>query len=152
MILIKKRESIGLLDLTKLKEVFIMNIIKTIKGKEGMRALTGVTLEQISDAEIQLGLSFADDYKEYLKEFGMISYGSHELTGIVNSKRLNVVDVTLNERISNPAFPKDMYVIESTDYDGLIYLQKEDGTIFEMRPLSIVRLKYHNLSEYIMSE
>lgn len=129
-----------------------MNIIKIIKSKEGMRALTGVTLEQISDAEMQMGLSFADDYREYLKEFGLISYGSHELTGIVNSKRLNVVDVTLNERISNPEFPKDMYVIESTDYEGTIYLQNNDGSIFEMKPLSTAQLRYHNLGEFIMSE
>ncbi|MGI6387150.1 MAG: SMI1/KNR4 family protein [Desulfomonilia bacterium] len=43
----------------------------------------GASDELIAEAERQLNLRFAEDYKEYLSLFGAISFGSTELTGLI---------------------------------------------------------------------
>ncbi|MDR3313690.1 MAG: SMI1/KNR4 family protein [Oscillospiraceae bacterium] len=55
--------------------------------------MNGVTEQQIIEAEQKFGLKFFSDYREYLSEFGIVSFGGHEFTGICSSTRLNVVDV-----------------------------------------------------------
>ena len=55
----------------------------------------------------------------------------HELTGLGASSRLNVVDVTLEERQRNLNISPDWYVIEQTNIDGMVIWQSETGEIYQ---------------------
>lgn len=125
------------------------NIIETIQGLPGANWLKGVKPDRIKKAEKDLSLSFAEEYKEYLRRFGLLTYVGHELTGIVKSKRLNVVDCTKFERESRDNFPPDIYVIEDTHCEGLVITQDKSGMIYENYPGGKMNKIYNSLAEYI---
>lgn len=110
------------------------NIVNKLLALPAFCSLVGVSAEQISNAENALTLHFSSDYREYLRAFGIASAGGHELTGICNSKRLNVVDVTLAERSITPGIPQNWYVLEEANIDGIVIWQNSTGEIFQTRP------------------
>ena len=67
-------------------------------------------MEQIIEAEKELGVSFADDYTKYVEKYGVISARGIELTGVTTHERLSVVSVTKKERNMNSNIPENMYV------------------------------------------
>ena len=67
------------------------DIIQTINNLENMRFIKPTSMEQIIEAEKELGVNFADDY---VKKYGVISAKGIELTGVTNYERLSVVSVT----------------------------------------------------------
>jgi len=85
----------------------------------------------IKDAESKLGLLFSEEYREYLRACGAASVDGHEFTGIVNSDRLNVVDVTMRERNRNASTPKDLYVVEEVQIDGIAIWQSGNGRVYK---------------------
>lgn len=91
----------------------------------------GAEEEAVSQAEKVLGLKFADDYKEYVRECGIASAGGHEFTGIISSKRLNVVDVTEVMKEKNPKALGELYVIEDLQTDKIIIWQAGDGRVYK---------------------
>lgn len=107
------------------------NLIKKIEEKFKVYKTKGASDELIAEAERQLNLSFADDYKEYLSLFGAISFGSTELTGLNIDSYANVVSVTVKEVQRNKSFPKGFIVLENTGMEGLLMLQKNDGEVYE---------------------
>jgi hypothetical protein len=126
------------------------DIITVIANLKGLISLRGVSKEAITAAEQKLGLSFAKDYKEYLERYGLISARHIEITGITDSKRLNVVDVTRLQKESNQ-IPPDMYVIDETGIEGIIILQNEKGEIFELQNHRRVKKIYDRLSDYLLA-
>lgn len=128
-----------------------MNIIEVIRNLNNLFHLTPASEDQIYSAEKELQLSFSEEYKAYLKEYGVISAKGIELTGITESKRLNVVDVTKQERELNSNLPYNMYVIENIAIDGIIILQSENGEIYSSTPGTEPRKLYNSLCEYIAS-
>jgi len=110
------------------------SIVNKLRALPAFCSLTGVSMEQISDAENALELRFADDYREYLIAFGIASSDGHEFTGICNSKRMNVVDVTLAEKSITPGIPNDWYVLEEAVFDGIIIWQNSIGEVFQTQP------------------
>lgn len=94
------------------------------------RGMNGVAIGEIEEAEAKLGLAFADDYRSYLMEFGLASANGHELTGLCDSSRLNVVEVTKEERLRHDIDPS-WYVIERIGIDGALAWQSSDGSIYE---------------------
>jgi hypothetical protein len=127
------------------------DIISLIDNLKGLVSLKGVSKEMITGAERALKLSFAKDYSEYLEKYGLISARHIELTGITDSKRLNVVDVTQHQRGLNQ-FPPDMYVIEDTGIEGVIILQNKTGEIFELQNHNQIKKIYNSLSDYLLSK
>lgn len=107
------------------------NTIKKIEEKFKLYKTTGASKELIAEAERQLNLSFSEDYKEYLLNFGAISFGSTELTGLNIDGYANVVSVTLKEAQRNKSFPKGSIVLENTGIEGLLVLQNSDGEVYE---------------------
>ena len=81
-----------------------------------------------------MSLSFSKDYKLYLSRCGFATYEGHELTGICKAKRLNVVDVTINERTISPNIPENWYVIEQLNIDGIVIWQSGTGDIYQTSP------------------
>lgn len=126
------------------------SIVDIIAQKAKLFHREGVPEQDILQAENELGLQFAKDYKEYLAKYGVVSYENHELTGICPFPRLNVVYVTKEERQFNPFVPKCYYVIEQANMDGVVIWQACDGKVYQTYPdLDPVQIAA-SLSEYIL--
>lgn len=96
--------------------------------------LTAASGEEISDAEKKLGVVFSNEYKDYLRAFGVATVGYHEFTGICRSPRLHVVDVTLKERQFCGHSGDSMYVVEQLHIDGVVIWQAQDGSVYQTIP------------------
>lgn len=124
-------------------------IIDVINSLPGLKKLKPATDKQISDAEKQLGVTFADEYKEYLSTFGVITADGIELTGISNSEYRDVVRVTKKNKELNPKVPNSYYVVEDTGMDGIVIWQDSKGNIYQSNPgKKPVRVSY-TLKDYI---
>lgn len=105
--------------------------------------------EDIKTIEKELGLTLAKEYKQYLRNFGAIICGSHELTGISKSRHTNVITVTQRSWELNPQVPKSMYAIEDTGVDGIIIWQDSKGNIYTSTPTGKPKKSYSSLLSYI---
>lgn len=110
------------------------DFINILSSLPDFHALAGASEEQIAQAERALSLRFAVDYRQYVRAFGAVSAAGHELTGICASRRLNVVDVTLSARAAQPAIPRDWYVLEEANIDGILVWQSGAGEVFQTQP------------------
>lgn len=125
------------------------DIIQIISNLEDMRFIKPASMEQIIEAEKELGVSFSDDYTKYVEKYGVISARGIELTGVTTHERLSVVSVTKRERELNSNIPANMYVIENIAIDGLVALQDETGKVYSVTPNGKPKLIYNSLSEYV---
>ena len=127
-----------------------MSAIKdAFESRKTFLAGRGASLEQISHAEKQLGLSFAQEYREYLFSYGIAAYDGHELTGITQSERLNVVTVTKEAKARYASVPVDYYVIEQIGVEELIMWQSGSGEIYGCAPNYKLEKICDSLSAYI---
>ena len=108
-------------------------VLEALKAKEDFCSIGFADEKDIVNAEKHLGLKFSKDYKACLKAFGIFSINAHEITGICNSTRLNVVDVTLQEK-SLCKVSKGWYVIEQANMDGIVVWQDENGFVYQSQP------------------
>lgn len=125
------------------------SVIKILKNKEDYIGSDGRSEESILCAEKELGISFACDYREYLTKIGLACYDGHELTGITDLERLDVVSVTQKNRKD---FMENMtwcYVIEEAYIDDIVIWQSSDGTVYETTPNSEPRKISDSFAEYI---
>ena len=127
----------------------MIDIIESLKKKETFFTSKGASAQQIKEAENELGLQFAKDYVRYVSAFGIASYANHELTGICQSERLNVVAVTRHCRDLINTVGNNWYVIEQTNMDGVLVWQNEDGTIIQTSLGNEPVILCHSLTEYI---
>lgn len=127
----------------------MMNIIDALKNAKQFYSGAAILDDEIEAAERELGLQFAVEYKDYLREYGFASYYGHELTGICKSPRLNVVKVTQEARDSYQFIDEEMYVVEDTGYEGILILQNRKGTIFQLEPNTKPSKIYPSLAAYV---
>ena len=80
---------------------------------------------------------------------GLASFDGHELTGLTNISRLDVVTVTKEQRAINTNIPESWYVVEETNIDGIIIWQNELGHMYQTSPSGIPQKIAHSLLEYI---
>ena len=124
-------------------------ILEIIKSKPFLHTLDGVPEKTIENAEKRLGLKFSEEYREYLREYGLAFFDGHELTGASEFPRLNVVSVTERERVKfDNTFP-DLYVIEQTNIDDITIWQAEDGCIYQTVGNSRPEKICNSLKEYL---
>lgn len=126
------------------------NIIQIVNSLSELLQLRSATAIQITDAELRLRVSFAEEYKEYLAAFGAIMADGIELTGIAKSEHRNVVTVTQKEWELNPKIPHNMYVIENTHIDGIVIWQDTNGLIYQSSPSSEAKQIATSLTDYIL--
>ena len=126
------------------------SLIKYIYTLPGLQWTGGVTEDKIRDAESLLNLSFAEDFKAYLSEFGQISANGIELTGLSDRRFTSVVNLTQNER-KLLSIPANHYVIEDIGVDGLIYTQDNSGAVYQLLPNRPITKIADNLELYIKS-
>jgi len=124
-------------------------IIEAMKSLPQFLPLKAATSAEITDAELQLRLRFADDYREYLSEFGAIMADGIELSGIAKSEHRNVIALTKRERELNSDVPNSMYVIENTGIDGIIIWQDSGGKVYSSAPNKAPKQIATSLLEYI---
>lgn len=125
-----------------------MNIVDKINGIEKLYHVTGCTISQLKDAQNALDLDFPEEYVDYVKEYGAISFYGTEWTGLNVDAYLNVVEVTKQERELNASFPRDCFVIENQGIDGILTIMNENGQIFTLQ-YENKRLLCDSLSEYL---
>lgn len=126
-------------------------IVGIIQSLQSYRKAGKPTKADIADAEISLRLSFSDEYKEYLEEFGAVSAFGMELTGIISVEYRNVVLATKEEWSLNSKIPHTMYVVENTCVDGIIIWQDTNGLIYQSSPSSDAKQIATSLGDYILS-
>lgn len=125
------------------------NIVLSIRQKGKFVSLQGVSEKKIEEAEEKLKVKFSNDFKEYVSEFGAVSYVGHELTGICNEPALDVVQVTINEREFFEDISADWYVIEQTHIDGIVIWQTSEGGVYKVAPNTKPIKICNSLIEYI---
>ena len=109
------------------------SIIDKIKDIPNLYHATGCTTRQLKEAQKELGIEFSNEYIDYVKEYGAISFYRTEWTGLNVDSYLNVVEVTKQERELNSKFPSDCFVIENQGIDGLIVISDEKGVIYSFQ-------------------
>lgn len=87
--------------------------------------------QEIIQSEMTLGVSFAKDYREYLKEIGLACFDGCEFTGITDIERLDVVSVTKEQHEISDPDTKSLYVIEEVGIDGIVIWQDSNGIIYQ---------------------
>ena len=127
------------------------SIIETLKNFSDLLYLSAVQEIEIANAETRLSLKFAPEYREYISKFGAVAANGHELTGILNSERLNVVSATIKERGLNPQVPQNLYVVENPAIDGIIIWQDVTGEIYQSTPNSAPKVIASSLENYMTS-
>jgi hypothetical protein len=126
------------------------SIVQTIRLLPNLSHLEPATTSAITNAERQLQLSFADEYKKYLAEFGVISAEGIELTGIEMSEDISsVVSVTKEAWELNHDVPHTMYVIEDACVDGIFVWQDSSGVIYQTSPYAKHKEIAKTLTEYV---
>lgn len=124
------------------------DIIKTLKYAPDFIGGRGRSDKEIESAEKELGINFASDYKTYLKEIGLACFDGHELTGICEDLRLDVVHVTKDQWENNPE-AKNYYVIEEANIDGIVIWQDFSGKIYMTEGNLELKLIADSLIDYI---
>lgn len=124
------------------------NIVDKIYGIEKLYHVKGCSTSQLEDAQRILGLEFPEEFVDYAKEFGAISFYGTEWTGLNVEGYLNVVEVTKQERERNKLFPLDCFVIENQGIDGIITIVDTKGYVFSAQYDNIVPL-CDSLSDYL---
>lgn len=124
------------------------DIIKTLKNAQDFIGGRGRSDKEIESAEKELGINFAPDYKTYLKEIGLACFDGHELTGICEDPRLDVVHVTKDQRENNPE-SRSLYVIEEANIDGIVIWQDFSGKIYMTEGNLEPKLIANSMTDYI---
>lgn len=127
------------------------DIIKVINSKDSVIHGKETNENEIKQAELELGLRFADDYRNYIKQFGCMVIGSREITGISSQENYNVVSTTKAQRNYNKNIPENSYVIEQLNIDGIIIWQSSNGEVFQTSPNTAPMKIADSLVEYIQS-
>ena len=124
-------------------------IVEVIRSQANLCYMTGASEYDVNASEKMLGVVFTDEYREYVSAFGAVLLNGHELTGICNSPRLNVKDVTMDERSRYPHVSSEWYVIEQTNIDDIVIWQAPSGEIYQTEPGFQIRKLCDSLFEYI---
>ena len=126
-----------------------MNIIELIKEKDELSTYSPATSDFVKKAAKELKVEFSKEYVEYITTFGIAIFEGHELTGICDGKRLDVVRNTVEQRKLNPFVPLNWYVIECLNIDGIVIWQDESGKIHQTFPNGATKSISKSLVEYL---
>jgi hypothetical protein len=110
----------------------------------------GAAVETVIEAENKLGLHFSDEFRNYLMEYGVASFGNHEFLGLGGDSYLDVVGETLRERNNSGRFPKNCYLVENLGIDSIFILQDEEGNVYESSAAGTKKI-FSSLKDYVRS-
>lgn len=127
-----------------------MSIVDEIKKIPNLYHAKGCTTSQIKDAQKALGITFPDEFIDYVKEYGAISFYGTEWMGLNVDDYINVVDATKQERDINDNFPSDCFVLENQGIDGIITVADEKGNVYSIS-YDKKELIYTSIIDYLHS-
>ena len=125
-------------------------ILEKISSKHKVFKGNGVPDDAIVSAEKLLGITFPAEYRKYLRECGVLSFGAHEIMGLGVEGYLNVVEATMKERGLGGTFPTDCVVIENVGIDGVLVIMDSAGRVYSLKGPS-KRLVANSIAEYLES-
>ena len=123
-------------------------LIDYIKELDGFICSGAPSIESILAAEDDIGMGFADDYRLYVKTFGLVTAGKIALTGISFNASRSVSIVTRVERLYHFGLG-DKYVIEIPGYDGTIIVQDSSGVVYKAAAGGFPVVLCDSLLEYL---
>lgn len=126
-------------------------IIEQIEKKQKLFHSKGSSIDQVIAAEKHLGLKFSDEFRNYVLQYGAISFGSHEFTGLNVEDYINVVSVTLEERKVRSDFPQEAVVIEQLGIEGITIVQDAAGTVYELNEAGESKQIANSFAQYLES-
>lgn len=126
------------------------NIIETIESFKRKRFTGRVSSELIVNAEVELGISFAPEYKEVLMKYGSLCVKGEEFLGI-DVNNYDIVKATKEARKSDKNFSPDVYVVENTAIDGILIVQNNTGELLYYQPNNELRHLANSLNDYLLS-
>lgn len=126
-----------------------MSLVDIIKQSENVFTFAPMSQECIHQAEKELNVTFSKEYTDYLEQFGVSIFNGHELTGLCDGKRLDVVRITQEQKKINQYIPSDWYVVECLDIDHVVIWQDSDGAVYETFLNTKARKIADSLVEYI---
>ncbi len=126
-----------------------MSFIESLKMEPGYIGSNGRVEGEIAKAEKELNVSFAQDYREYLKVAGLACFAGHEFTGLTATERLNVVSVTKEQRSLFGEAASTWYVVEEANIDGIVIWQDAAGAVYQTVPNSRAEKIADSLAEYL---
>lgn len=124
------------------------DIVEKIKKIDGLYHAKGCSVKQLNEAESELNIVFPEEFIEYVREFGAISFFATEWTGLNVNGHLNVVEVTKKERNLNCSFPRNCFVLENQGVDGILIICNEKGEVFSIQFDNVKKI-YDSISEYL---
>lgn len=127
-----------------------MSIVDEIKKIPNLYHAKGCITSQIKDAQKALGITFPDEFIDYVKEYGAISFYGTEWMGLNVDGYINVVDATKQERDINDDFPSDCFVLENQGIDGIITAADEKGNVYSIS-YDKKELIYTSIVDYLHS-
>ena len=116
-----------------------MNAIELINESSDAFVGKGASDAEIWRAEEKLQLTFADDYKNYLRTFGAVMLNGHEL---------DVVELTASKRKYINCISPELYVLEDCGIDDIVIWQDSKGIVYETQNGKQKKIK-NSLAEYI---
>lgn len=125
-----------------------MNAIELINESSDAFVGKGASDAEIWRAEEKLQLTFADDYKNYLRTFGAVMLNGHELSGISKAKQMDVVELTVSKRTYINCISPELYVLEDCGIDDIVIWQDSKGIVYETQNGKQKKIK-NSLAEYI---
>lgn len=124
-------------------------IVSKINGIDDLHKDKGCTAEQIEQAQSKLGLTFPEEYKSYVKNFGCISFGSTKWTGLGFSGGQNTVEATNKEKSASHKFPDGFFVLELLNDGKKAVIVNEEGRVFTMENDRISTFHNYTISQYL---
>lgn len=123
-------------------------IVDKINKIEKLYHVKGCTTKQLKEAQKELGIIFPEEFVDYVRSFGAISFYGTEWTGLNVDSYLNVVNATKKERKINADFPTGCFVLENLAIDGLITVVDEEGRVYSVQ-YNKKTLLCNTISEYL---
>lgn len=124
-------------------------IISTIRRLPEMEHSVPASADDIRQAERELNLFFAEEYKAYLSAFGAAWSDIIALSGIIDDEEYSVVELTKAVKAIVPNVPKDFYVIEDVGVDGLVIWQNVTGAVYQSVPNCPPVKIFDSLSDFL---
>lgn len=123
------------------------DIVSVVESGSSLYKGKGVSEAEITKAEAELNVNFADDFRVFLGRYGYAMINGHEILGLGESPDL--IEATKAERAKGHDIDDGWYVVEELNIDGIVVWQEASGAIYQTvagaRRVPVAR----NLSEYL---
>lgn len=126
----------------------IVEKLEQLGRTEHLYTMQGCSAGQIAQAQDELQIVFPQEFVDYVKKYGAVSFYATEWMGLNVPEELDVVEATLSERELNPDFPPDCFVLENLGIDGRMVVVDQQGKVYLVQ-YEQKKLLCNSMSEYL---